>query len=388
MDKDWYTRATDTLQAGYGAFGIRAFDKKDTWKRVDVPHNWDEYDGYRRLRHGNRHGYAYYVKYFRIRPQGRNKHIFLFFEGVGSYATVWLNEKQVGYHAGGRTTFTLDVTGVIKFNHQNVLAVRADHPANINDLPWVCGACSDERGFSEGSQPMGIFRPVHLVVTNDVRVEPFGVHVWNDTTVTTNSAQVYIETEIKNYSSQDRNISVVNRLLDRNGIVVTASSSEKKLEATEAIIIKQQPPLIKNARLWSLDDPYLYTLVTEIVANRRIVDRITTPYGIRWISWPVGKNSKQFLLNGKPVFINGIAEYEHLLGNSHAFSDEEIRSRVMQIKAAGFNAFRDAHHPHNLQYQKYWDSLGLLWWTQMGAHIWYDTPEFRKNFKALLRDWV
>ena len=114
------------------------------------------------------------------------------------------------------------------------------------------------------------------------------------------------------------------------------------------------------------------------------------PYGIRWISWPVGRNSadKRFYVNGKAVFINGIAEYEHLMGNSQAFSKEEIRARVMQVRAAGFNAFRDAHQPHNLEYQKYWDSLGILWWPQFSAHIWYDTPQFRESFKALLRDWI
>jgi beta-galactosidase len=121
-----------------------------------------------------------------------------------------------------------------------------------------------------------------------------------------------------------------------------------------------------------------------------VVDELKTPYGIRWISWPIGQqaNQKQFLLNGKPVFINGIAEYEHLIGQSHAFSNEQISSRVRQIKAAGFNAFRDAHQPHNLLYSDYWDKEGILCWTQMAAHIWYDTPEFRKNFKSLLTDWV
>jgi beta-galactosidase len=388
LNNGWYTRATDTLQNGYDAFEITRFDPKDKWKQVDVPHNWDEYEGYRRLRHGNRHGYAYYIKHFKLQQQLKGKRIFLFFEGVGSYATIWLNEKQVGYHAGGRTTFTIDVTDAIKFNQQNILAVRADHPANIQDLPWVCGGCSDERGFSEGSQPMGIFRPVHLIITNDVRVEPFGIHIWNDTTVTTKSAEIFLETEVKNYNKTDKNITVINRLIDKNGIVVMQTSSSKKINGSETIIIKQQPPAVKNVKLWSLDDPYLYTLVTEIIENGKIIDRIATPYGIRWIRWPIGKNSKQFLLNGKPVFINGIAEYEHLLGDSHAFTDEEIRTRVMEIRAAGFNAFRDAHHPHNLRYQKYWDSLGMLWWTQMGAHIWYDSPEFRNNFKTLLRDWV
>ena len=387
VNSNWRTIADDQNKNAFNGFEKSNFNDR-SWITVDVPHNWDEYEGYRRMRHGNRHGYGWYRKTFSIKSQGANKRYFLFFEGVGSYATVWLNGKQVGYHAGGRTTFTIDVTDAIKFNQPNLLAVRADHPANIQNLPWVCGGCSDERGFSEGSQPMGIFRPVHLIITNDVRIQPFGVHIWNDTTVTTKSAQVFLETEIKNYSKADKNITVINRLMNKTGIVATQISSSIKIGGSENVIVKQQPPVIRNARLWFLDDPYLYSLVTEIIENGKIIDRITTPYGIRWISWPVGKSSKQFLLNGKPVFINGIAGYEHLLGNSHAFTNEEIRSRVMQIRAAGFNAFRDAHQPHNLLYQKYWDSLGMLWWPQMSAHIWFDSPEFRNNFKTLLRDWV
>ena len=101
---------------------------------------------------------------------------------MGSYASVFVNSKYAGKHAGGRTTFTLDVTGLIikNGNSLNEIFVNVSHPANIKDLPWVCGGCSDERGFSEGSQPMGIFRPVHLIVTNDVRIEPFGIHAWAD----------------------------------------------------------------------------------------------------------------------------------------------------------------------------------------------------------------
>ncbi len=388
LNANWRTVADDQNKNAFNGFETVIYNDAK-WKQVTVPHNWDGYEGYRRMRHGNRHGYAWYRKTFSVKTQPAGKRYFLFFEGVGSYATIWLNGKEVGAHAGGRTTFTIDVTSVILLNNQkNILAVRADHPANIQDLPWVCGGCSDERGFSEGSQPMGIFRPVHLMITNDVRVEPFGVHVWNDSTVNTNSAQLYYETEMKNYGVKAKKIVLVNRLVDKGGKMVNEISEEKTIAPASSLFVKQQPALIKQARLWSVDDPYLYKLVTEIFENGKLVDSITTPYGIRWISWPIGKNSKQFLLNGIPVFINGIAEYEHLLGGSHAFSDEEIRARVMQIKAAGFNAFRDAHHPHNLRYQHYWDSLGVLWWTQMGAHIWYDSPEFRENFKTLLKEWV
>lgn len=390
LNTNWYTIANEKSKNSYDGFQEVSY-KTQNWKNVNVPHNWDQYEGYQRKLHGNKHGYAWYRKTFKTNDIKNGKRFFLYFEGVGSYATVWLNGKNVGYHAGGRTTFTLDVTSAIKLNNQdNILAVRADHPANIQDLPWVDGGCSTERGFSEGSQPMGIFRPVHLIVTNDIRIQPFGIHIWNDNKISEKSAVLNLSSTLKNYTLKVKNIMLINRLLDANGKQVKELKKTISVPAGKEIQIDQQTDKIINPKLWSLENPYLYTLQTSIIENGKVVDELKTPYGIRWISWPIGDQAsqKQFLLNGKPVFINGIAEYEHLIGQSHAFSNEQIRSRVMQIKAAGFNAFRDAHQPHNLLYSDYWDKEGILCWTQMAAHIWYDTPEFRKNFKTLLTDWV
>ncbi|WP_316784791.1 malectin domain-containing carbohydrate-binding protein [Pedobacter frigiditerrae] len=390
LNANWLSIADEKNINAYNGFENSTY-KLASWKTVNVPHNWDQYEGYQRKLHGNKHGYAWYRKTFKSNDVKTGKRFFLYFEGVGSYATVWLNGKKVGYHAGGRTTFTLDVTSIIKLNNkENLLAVRADHPANIQDLPWVDGGCSTERGFSEGSQPMGIFRPVHLIVTNDVRIEPFGVHIWNDDKISEKSAVLNFETTVKNYGSSSKNITIINQLVDANGKVVKELKRIEKIAAGKDLVINQQSDKLLNPKLWSIENPYLYTVKTKIIEKGKFVDELKTPYGIRWVSWPIGDkaNQKVFLLNGKPVFINGIAEYEHLIGQSHAFSNEQIRSRVMQIKSAGFNAFRDAHQPHNLLYQTYWDKLGILSWTQMAAHIWYDTPEFRKNFKALLTDWV
>ena len=389
LDNSWRTIADNINKNAFPGFERAAFNDK-AWEEVNVPHNWDQYEGYRRMMHGNRHGYAWYRKTFTTNESAAGKRFFLMFEGAGSYATVYLNGKQVGYHPGGRTSFTLDVTESVKLQNQtNILAVRTDHPANIQDLPWVCGGCSAERGFSEGSQPMGIFRPVHLIVTNDVRIEPFGVHVWNDTTVSEKSAVLKAATEVRNYSKKSRNITVITQLLNREGLKIAEVSSRKSLAPGSSFTFPQVLPEIKKVNLWSPENPYLYSVITRVVENGKETDELVTPYGIRWISWPIGKKgSKQFFVNGKPVFINGIAEYEHLLGNSHAFSAEQIQSRVRQMKYAGFNAFRDAHQPHNFRYHEQWDKMGMLWWTQMAAHVWYDTPEFRKNFKDLLTDWV
>jgi hypothetical protein len=361
------------------------------WRSVDLPHNWDDYAGYRRLVHGNLHGSALYTKSLEIKKQPDRRY-FLWFEGVGSYATVTVNGQKVGAHAGGRTTFTLDITHALKSGTaQNTIEVRADHPANIRDLPWVCGGDSEDRGFSEGSQPFGIFRPVHLLTTNDIRVEPFGVHIWNDTTVDEHHATLYTTTEIKNYAGLPVKIELTQKLFDTSGaLIATTQPLIIPVTLTDTTTVREKLSPIANPHLWSPRDPFQYVLVTELTHNGKLIDRSVTGYGIRRIHWvdPKADGPHPFTVNGKPVFLNGIAEYEHRIGNSHAFTRQEIRARVEQIKAAGFNAFRDAHQPHNIYYQHFWDSLGILWWPQYSAHIWFDNPEFRKNFKQDLAEWV
>ncbi len=385
LNENWFSIATSNdqqLPANTYQASIN-----NNWKKVNVPHNWDQYEGYRRLLHGNRHGDSWYRKTFSATLSKTGKRFFLFFEGVGSYATVYLNNKKVGEHIGGRTTFTLDVTDVIKTDGSaNQLAVRAYHPCNIKDQPWVCGGCSDERGFSEGSQPMGIFRPVHLVVTNDVRIEPFGIHAWTD--IAADQIQLNIAATLKNYSQKGRTVVVEHRLIDASGKEIN-KIVKQSLSVEKGAVVEHKSEIINpisDINLWSVDNPYLYKIVSVIKENNVVLDKTETEFGFRSINWRNPTN--QFILNGKPVFINGIAEYEHLLGQSHAFSQEQIFSRFKWIQSSGFNAFRDGHQPHNLLYGQLCDQKGILWWTQLSAHVWYDSPEFRKNFKQLLKEWV
>lgn len=385
LNDNWHTIATNNNQV-LPSNTYQSIITKN-WKKVNIPHNWDQYEGYRRLLHGNRHGDSWYRKTFTNTQSTTGKRFFLFFEGVGSYATVYLNNKKVGEHSGGRTTFTIDITDLIKTDGSaNQLAVRAYHPSNIKDQPWVCGGCSDERGFSEGSQPMGIFRPVHLMVTNDVRIEPFGVHAWAE--ISTDKIQLNIAATLKNYSQQNRNVVIEHRLVDKNGKEIS-KVVEQSIHVEKGAAVERKSHIRNSTSAinpWSVDNPYLYKIVTTVKENNIILDQTETEFGFRTINW---KNStNQFVLNGKPVFINGIAEYEHLLGQSHAFSKEQIISRMKWLQSAGFNAFRDGHQPHNLLYGQLCDEKGILWWTQLSAHVWYDSPEFRKNFKQLLKEWV
>lgn len=387
LHNNWQSIVLDTLPKDEASF-VKNSTTNSNWSTVTVPHNWDQYYGYRRTKHGNLHGTAWYKKSLSVDLSDKGKQHFLFFEGVGSYATVWVNGIQVGAHKGGRTTFTLDITEAIKFNTENSIVVKAAHPSYITDLPWVCGGCSGEWGFSEGSQPMGIFRPVTLVITDKVRIEPFGVHIYNDSTTTKEHAVLHINTELKNYGPS-KSITLKNTLFDANGTEVVTTSTEVT-NFTSKKTINQTFATIQNPKLWSPDTPYLYTISTKVYEGDTLLDELQTPYGIRWVSWPVNRENgdNRFFINDQPLFVNGTCEYEHLIGKSHSFSDEEIKARIGQVKAAGYNAFREGHQPHNLKYQEHLDQEGILFWSQFSAHIWYDTPAFKENFKTLLKEWV
>lgn len=388
LNNDWKTTLLDSTAANEQAF-INTTQEYSGWQQVVLPHNWDQYYGYRRMTHGNLHGIAWYQKSLLLDVAHKEKQHFLFFEGVGSYASVWVNGVFVGEHKGGRTTFTLDITPAVRFNQENIILVKAEHPAYIADLPWVCGGCSGEWGFSEGSQPLGIHRPVALVITDKVRIEPFGVHVWNDEATTKEKAQLHLTTEIKNYGQLPKNIQLVNTLYDHKGNKITEVETQVN-DLLSSKKISQTLPELQNPKLWSPKHPYLYELSTQIYHQGRLLDQLSTPYGIRWVRWPIHSKTDdpRFYINDEPFFINGTCEYEHAIGKSHSFSDKEIKSRIAQVKAAGFNAFREGHQPHNLRYQKYLDQEGILFWSQFSAHIWYDTPEFKENFKTLLKEWI
>ena len=352
--------------------------------RVNVPVNLDDYYGTLQGEHGNLHGEAVFRKTFTA-PALEDKEYFIRFEGVGTYADITLNGHALGRYDIGRTTATIDVTPHILAGQENTLVVRVSHPAGITDMPWVCGGCSSEWGFSEGSQPFGIYRPVVLEVTDRVRVEPFGVHVWNNAACDS----LYIETEVKNYSGERVQIDLINKLCEKSGKQVIRLTDAVTLEAGETKTVRQCAAL-SSPKLWTLEKPYLYNVNTLIKRHGKATDSANTPYGICSTSWPLTRHDgdQRFMLNGQPVFINGVCEYEHAFGQSHAFSNEQIEARVKMVKDAGFNAFRDAHQPHNLHYQELWDREGILWWPQFSAHIWYDTPEFRESFKRHLRQWV
>ncbi len=359
------------------------------WETVVVPHNWQEYSYARQVRNGTRHGTALYRKEINIKLPSDDERIFIRFEGVGTYATVWLNGVLVGRHAGALTSFDINVSDAVKPG-MNTLALRVDNPYGIVDLPWAPGDDQPKWGYSEGSQPFGIFRPVRVIRTTDLHIRPFGIYAWGGLEdIGVDKATLTARTEVVNDSSQARSFTIVTEMVGQDGTVVATSRSDHYLNAGKTAVYDRQMSAIDNPQLWTPDTPTLYTLRSTILEHDKELDQLTVPYGIRTYEIRIDdQGHRRFYVNGKQYHIQGTAEYEHLLGKSHAFSDVQINSRIDQFQAAGFNTFRDAHYPHNLRYADRFAMDGIFWWAQFSAHNWHDNQDYRNNFKSLLADWV
>lgn len=256
----------------------------DNWTSVRVPHNWDDYHGYHQVSHGNLHGTAWYrVGFQSDLPAGHR--LYAFFEGVGSYARVYCNGVLVAEHAGGRTTFTADLTEALRTG-ENVLAVRAHHPPKIADLPFVCGGCWGPPN-TEGSQPFGIFRPVWLEETGPVRVDPFGVHVLTPD-VRADAARFEVHTEITVAGDIPRDGILRTEVVTPEGEVLFVNDAAFRFFGKHTL--RQTFPEFAEPMLWEPAHPHLYRVVSSIWVGGIESHREETTFGLRWLEWPEIQN--------------------------------------------------------------------------------------------------
>lgn len=350
-------------------------------ENIQLPHNWDDCYGYRNLSHGNLHGKARYMRTFRLQVN-KEQEAFLRLDGAGSFVTVYLNGQVVCRRKpAGRVVTTLNITPYLMTD--NRLVIECDHPSDIQDMPWVCGGCNDGMSNIEGTAPLGLFRNVSVEVTDQVRIEPFGVNVWANAALDT----LYVETEVRNYARHAVDCMIQTIVEGR------ARRQTFSLGAGLTQIVRQQIPTAGlGLKPWTIEDPKTYEVTSLLMRGEQhaLADKEVTTTGFCSLRWPSAKTGgdNRFYLNGSPVFINAVGEYEHNFSQSHAFIDDEIDRRASMVKKLGFNTFTEVSLPHNLRYQQNWEKQGTMQISCFSGHVWHDTPAFRENFKSLLRQWV
>jgi beta-galactosidase len=317
-----------------------------SWRTVDLPHDWSiESKPDKDNPSGSGGGFfpggtGWYRKTFHAPAEWKDKRVSIEFDGVYRDATVYLNGHKLGTHPYGYTAFTFDLTPALDLSGPNVLAVRVDNSVQPNSR-WYSGS--------------GIYRHVRVVVTDPTHVAHWGVFVTTPD-VSIASAKVTIHTRVANESAAPAGLTIETTLLDKSGNKAGTAQSKltvapgKEDEAAQEITVA-------NPALWSSDSPTLYRAVSTVRKDGRVIDDVTTPFGIRSLSWSAETG---LLLNGKPVKLTG-GGVHHDNGplGAAAFDRAEVR-RVELLKAAGMNAVRTAHNPPSSAFLDACDRLGLL----------------------------
>lgn len=338
---------------------------------VDLPHDWDIYTKPNSGKGATGTGGGWYEagkgeyrKTFKT-PDG-GEIVKLHFEGVYQKAEVFVNGEKAGQHGYGYTPFTVDVTPFLhKDMQENEVMVKVDNSGQPN-CRWYSGS--------------GIYRHVWLQTMPTLHIAENGVFV-STSEVKDGKATVLVEVEVENASDQARNATVV---VGSRQMMVSVPAHDKKMVNTSYTI--------SNPQLWSPENPYLYTADVELKENGTTIDSKQVKHGVRTFSFDAEKG---FVLNGKPVLINGACVHhdDGILG-AMAFDAAEIR-KVKQMKEAGFNLIRTSHNPTTRAFLDACDSIGMLvigeafdgWRTQKNPHDYHTMIDscYREDIHAMVK---
>lgn len=322
------------------------------WKNVNLPHDWVVDLPYAREA-SHSHGYktvgykypetsvGWYRKTFTVPHEDLGKHLYLQFDGIFRDARVWVNGFYLGHEPSGYATHTYDITEYLNYGEDNLITVRAD-------------ATLEEGWFYEGA---GIYRHVWLNKVAPVHVAPFGTFIYSMLEAPFDKALLIIETTVDNSGLKVGDYRLRHILRDAEGKEVgRCEASGKTLLPKERQLTTGQLQL-DNPNLWSTDAPYLYTLLTEVYQEDKLVDTYTTVTGIRHVAFDADRG---FFLNGRPLKLKGVNMYQDHPGVGVGIPDALQIYRLKQLKSFGCNAYRSSHNPMTPEMLDACDSLGIL----------------------------
>ena len=320
------------------------------WRTLDLPHDWaieGDFDEHNLSGTGGGAlpgGIGWYRKTFNVNKKDIGQIIHVEFDGVYMNSSVYINGHLLGTRPYGYISFSYNLTPFINWGGENVIAVKVDNSDQPNSR-WYSGC--------------GIFRDVRIVKTGDIRVAQWGTYVRTES-ISKDKALVHLNVSVINeYTIVPkiiRTLTVTSTVKDSKGKIVASSNTSRQLEFLEGLDLEDSI-WVESPHLWSVDDPYMYTLVTNLSVNGKTVDKYETPFGIRTIEF---RADSGFWLNGEHVRINGVCNH-HDLGCLGAATNERAIERQLEIlKAMGCNGIRCSHNPPSPQLLDLCDRMGFL----------------------------
>ena len=355
---NYYTKAASIHNEGpYSP----KFDSSD-WTSVDLPHDWVvdlPYAAEASHSHGYKQvGYNYpqtsvgwYRKTFTVPEEDYGKHIWIEFEGIFRDSRIWVNGFYLGHELSGYASQTYDISEYLDYGGENILCVRVD-------------ATLEEGWFYEGA---GIYRHVWLGKASKVNVDTYGTFVYSvfaapyslrgDASPDFSQAALHIETTVRNSGNTPASYTLKHRLIDADGNIKGECDAEGGFVLAKDTHSSLGVISVENPHLWSCDDPYLYTVVTDVYADGKLTDTYTTKTGIRHIDFD---SDRGFLLNGKQVKLKGVNMHQDHAGVGSGIPDGLQEWRLLQLKKFGCNAYRSSHNPMSPALLDICDRLGIL----------------------------
>ncbi|HEY0622825.1 glycoside hydrolase family 2 TIM barrel-domain containing protein [Sphingomonas sp.] len=320
------------------------------WRKVVVPHDWgimDKPDGSPpfdpKAVGGQDSGYlpggkGWYRRHLTLSAAEAARVARLAFEAVYMDADIWLNGEHLGRHRYGYTAFAFDLTGKLRAG-RNVIAVRVNHEDPSSR--WYAGS--------------GIIRPVTLELSSRVHLDPDSIFVTTPV-ATQQRGVVSARATIANRSNEPARVELISRVVSRAGKVVGEAREVRSVAPGGRNEGVQTLELARPA-LWSPGAPNLYTLVQQVRIGGKLVDERRTRFGLRTITIDARQGLR---INGTPVKLRGgnIHHDNYMIGAAGA--PDADRRKVRLMKAAGYNAIRNAHNPASQATLDAADELGML----------------------------
>ncbi|MFB8265693.1 discoidin domain-containing protein [Streptomyces sp. NPDC055955] len=326
------------------------------WAAVSLPHTMrlerkhpSVYDAFA--------GIGWYRRYFRVDSQDEGRRVTVVFDGVQTDCVVYLNGEKVAEHQGGYMGFVVDITGKVRFDGDNVLAVRV---SNLDDQLTPPGKPRTQLGFLTFG---GIYRGVTLRVTDPVHIsDPLqedlvaggGVFV-SYSKASKLRATAQVRTHVVNETADAARTRLVTTLYDAQGTVVARATDRATVSGKDGHTFAQTLS-VARPHLWHPDSPYLYRLVSQVHVGDRLVDTVTTRTGVRRIDF----TADGFRLNDERLYLRGANCHQNYAYIGDAAPASLKYREALRLKLGGFNAVRTAHYPHDPAFLDACDELGLL----------------------------
>ena len=338
----------------------------------------------------NYQGEVWYRKHFTPDAALKGKKLFLHFEAIMGKSKVFVNGKLLTEHFGGYLPVIADVTDVLDWNGDNVIAVWAD---NSDDPSYPPGKAQDVLDYTYFG---GIYRDCWLIAHNNVfitdpnyenEVAGGGLFVAFGK-VSDALAEVQLKIHVRNATKNPFSGRVEYMLLQPDGTEVARLSDKIQVKAGRATTVSDRMP-VKQPMLWTPSTPTLYNLLVRVLDKEgNVIDGYRRHIGIRSIEF---KGKDGFFLNGRPYGKPLIGANRHqdfaVVGNAVANS---IHWRdAKKLKDVGMEIIRNAHCPQDPAFMDACDELGLFVIVNTpGWQFWNDAPEFAQRVYSDIRNVV